>query len=67
MWTHARGLACVLPHRPLEQASVAVDFKTPLFLPARASLWTHRTAHGALFEVRDAKGQKPHLRAQLSY
>lgn len=67
MWTQARALSCLLPAQPLEQASAMVDFKTPLFLPARASLWTARNANGALFEVRDAKGQKPHLRAQLQY
>lgn len=67
MWTKARALSCVLPAYPLEQASVAVDFKTPLFLPAGASVWTARTAGAALFEVRDAKGQKPHLRAHLQY
>ena len=67
MWTKARALSCLLPAQPLEEASVAVDFKTPLFLPARASLWTARKSDGALFEVRDAKGQRPHLRGQLQY
>ena len=60
-------LSCLLPAHPLEQASVAVDFKTPLFLPSRASLWSARKPNGALFEVRDAKGQRPHLRGQLQY
>ena len=67
MWTKARALSCVLPDHPLQQARVAVDFKTPLFLPARASVWTACSPSGALFEVRDAKGQKPHLRAHLQY
>ncbi len=72
MWTHARALAALLPLEPLNQAEVAVDFKTPLFLPARASLWTRHqpqnsSESGALFEVRNAKGDKPHLRGQLSY
>lgn len=67
MWTKARALSCLLPAHPLEQASVAVDFKTPLFLPSRASLWSARKPNGALFEVRDAKGQRPHLRGQLQY
>ncbi|MBK7003879.1 MAG: acyl dehydratase [Burkholderiales bacterium] len=67
MWTKARALSCLLPAQQLEQASVAVDFKTPLFLPSRASLWSARKSDGALFEVRDAKGQRPHLRGQLQY
>jgi acyl dehydratase len=67
MWTKARALSCLLPAQPLEQASVAVDFKTPLFLPSRASLWSARQPDAALFEVRDAKGQRPHLRGQLQY
>jgi hypothetical protein len=41
-------------------------------LPARPTLWTTRAiegdlSHNALFEVRNAKGDKPHLRASLSY
>jgi hypothetical protein len=61
-----------LPREPLSQAEVAVDFKTPLFLPARASLWTRHQPQtssevGVLFEVRNAKGDKPHLRGQLRY
>ncbi|MCF8167248.1 MAG: hypothetical protein K9K38_10675 [Rhodoferax sp.] len=67
MWTHARALSCLLPKHRLEQASVNVEFKTPLLLPGRATLWSTRSAAGALFEVRDAQGQRPHLRGQLSY
>jgi len=67
MWTQARAAACLLPDRPLEQASLQVEFKTPLFLPGKATLWTHRTASGAQFEVRDGKGQKPHVRGQLAH
>ena len=71
MWTQARALAALLPREPLNQAEVAVDFKTPLFLPARASLWTRHQSRnsseaGVLFEVRNAKGDKPHLRGQLT-
>lgn len=71
MWTHARALAALLPREPLSQAEVAVDFKTPLFLPARASLWTRHQPQnssdaGVLFEVRNSKGDKPHLRGQLT-
>lgn len=67
MWTQARALACLLPPAPLERASLAVEFKAPLFLPGRATLWSARHTHGAEFEVRDAKGQRPHLHGQFSY
>jgi len=67
MWTKARALAALMPRAPVAEASVAVEFKTPLFLPARASLWTAREAHGAFFEVRDASGEKPHLRGRVGW
>jgi hypothetical protein len=71
MWTKARALAALMPREGVAQATVAVEFKTPLYLPARASLWTNREAdgrllRGALFEVRNAGGDKPHLRGRLS-
>lgn len=72
LWTNARALAALVPSAPLAQAEMTTEFKTPLFLPARASLWATRELKGplpgnALFEVRNAKGDKPHLRAQLAY
>ncbi len=72
MWTQARALAALLPRASVEQAELTVEFKTPLFLPARATLWSTREIRGtlqqaALFEVRNARGDKPHLRAQLDY
>lgn len=72
LWTQARALAALLPRQTVAQAEVTVEFKTPLFLPSRASLWTTREAngsleHGVLFEVRNAKGDKPHLRGRLGY
>jgi len=67
LWTKARALAALLPAAPVGRAAVAVEFKSPLLLPARASLWTVRSAGGAWFEVRDAHGQRAHLRGELSY
>ena len=72
LWTQARALAAMLPKQPLECAEVVAEFKTPLYLPGSASLWATRQVkgpqpHNALFEVRNAKGDKPHLRAQLGY
>ena len=67
MWTKAKALSTLLPREDVAYASVQVEFKTPLFLPARASLWAARDEHGADFEVRNARGDKPHLRGRVSY
>lgn len=67
MWTKARALAAVMPGVAVARATVAVEFKTPLYLPARASLWMTRDGQGASFEVRNAKGNKPHLRGRIGY
>lgn len=73
LWTQARALAALLPREGVAQAELSVEFKTPLFLPARATLWstrtmmTGRTQRSALFEVRNAKGDQPHLRGQFTY
>jgi hypothetical protein len=67
MWTKAKALSLLMPREDVDKAEVIVEFKTPLFLPARASLWSARLDNGALFEVRNAKGDKPHLRGRVSY
>lgn len=67
MWTKAKALSTLMPREDVDHAEVHVEFKTPLFLPARASLWAVRSENGALFEVRNAKGDKPHLRGRVSY
>jgi len=67
MWTKARALSTLMPREAVDKAEVIVEFKTPLFLPARASLWAARQENGALFEVRNAKGDKPHLRGRVTY
>ena len=67
MGTKARALATLMPREAVDQAEVVVEFKTPLVLPARASLWAVRSESQANFEVRNAKGDKPHLRGRVSY
>ncbi len=64
MWTKAHALAALMPACPVETARVIVEFKTPLFLPSQTTLWADpiQPAHGQSFEVRDARGEKPHLR-----
>ena len=72
LWTQARAVSAMIPSQPLAKAQLQVEFKTPLFLPARVALWTTHAApgllaHNAMFEVKNAKGDKAHLRGQLSY
>jgi len=67
MWTKARALATLMPREAIERAEAVVEFKAPLFLPAKASLWSTRLESGAIFEVRNAKGTKPHLRGRVTY
>lgn len=67
MWTKAKALSMLMPREEAETAEVTVEFKTPLFLPAKASLWSARVDNGAIFEVRNAKGDKPHLRGRVTY
>ncbi len=67
LWTTARALAPLVPNEPVSQAELDVEFKTPLFLPATASLWSTRKSQATAFEVRNAKGDKPHVRGRLRY
>lgn len=65
MWTKARALATLLPQEPVEHVLAQIEFKTPLFLPGRATLWTGHAEQGVIFEVRNGRGDKPHLRGKL--
>lgn len=72
MWTKARALASVMPARPINGAAVQVEFKTPLYLPGKATLWVDPYQQageiaadqwpGQAFEVKDERGEKPYLR-----
>ncbi|MBM3386101.1 MAG: acyl dehydratase [Betaproteobacteria bacterium] len=66
LWTQARALALLLPDGVCPQATLRTVFKRPLLLPAQATVWQAGLPDKAqLFEVRDAAGQMPHLRARL--
>jgi len=67
MWTKAKALSLLMPREDVDRAEVIVEFKTPLFLPAKASLWSTKLDSGALFEVRNAKGDKPHLKGRVTF
>ena len=67
MWTKARALAAVMPPDAVDRATATVEFKSPLYLPAQATLWTGAAAQGRAFEVRSARGERLHLRGQFSH
>lgn len=63
MWTLGRALAAQQPPGGLDRAEAHCDFKLPIFLPGQVGLWSHPVT-GPLreFEVRNAAGDKPHMR-----
>jgi len=65
MWSKARVLAHLLPQEPIERARAYVAFKTPAFLPGGVSLLVAPQSAPVLFELRDRREQKPHLRGTL--
>ena len=67
LWTQARALALLQPDGVWPQAALQTVFKRPLLLPAQATVWQAASAPDQqCFEVRDAAGQVPHLRARLT-
>jgi acyl dehydratase len=68
MWTLARTAAIFQPPKPLAWAELDGEFKLPMYLPGDASLWSAaRGASEREFEVRDAAGDKPHLRGRFHW
>jgi acyl dehydratase len=68
MWTLARAAAALAPAQPLVAAELSGEFKLPMPLPGEASLWGAAPSPLARdFEVRDAAGEKPHLRGRFQW
>ena len=76
MWTLARATAALQPPKAFAEALISAEFKLPMLLPGDASLWTNipATAAAAIaatttreLEVRDAAGDKPHLRGRFQW
>ncbi len=65
MWSKARSVAAMLPDAPVAQASVAVSFRTPVFLPGTVLLLATRQGETGLFDLVDGRAEKPHLRGRL--
>lgn len=66
LWTQARALACLQSHHPWRQAHLLTEFRSPLFLPVRASVWQAVQAGSLRFDVRDVRGDRLHVRALLT-
>jgi acyl dehydratase len=63
MWTLGRALAAQQPPGGLDQAEAHCDFKLPIYLPGQVALWNHpASGPQRAFEVRNAGGDKPHMR-----
>jgi acyl dehydratase len=68
MWTLGRALAALHASKKLAAAQAHAEFKTPLFLPGEATLWSAAPSPTARdFEVRDAQGDRPHLRGRFEW
>ncbi|MDR5878268.1 MaoC/PaaZ C-terminal domain-containing protein [Caballeronia sp. LZ032] len=68
MWTLARTLAALHPVKALAAGHAHGDFKTPLYLPGEATLWSAAPSSVARdFEVRDIAGDVPHLRGHFEW
>lgn len=65
MWTQARALAQLSEAVEGKAFTLSTHFKVPAFLPGRATFRTRAQDQQTLFEVRDAKGEKPHARGRI--
>lgn len=68
MWTLGRALAAQQPPGGLGVAQVQCDFKLPIFLPGQVTLWNPPSEGSRRdFEVRNAAGDKPHMRGVFTW
>jgi hypothetical protein len=65
MWSKSRAVAHLLPADYAGPVSVDVAFKLPIFLPASVILFSDSDDTGSKFEMKDGKGEKPHLAGEL--
>lgn len=66
MWSKSRALAHLLPNDYADAASIAVDFKLPIFLPSTVTLLYSTDSAGSQFEMRDEAAEKPHMTGELT-
>ena len=65
MWSKARCLAELEPEFPKQAFSVDVQFKLPLFIPAKVKFKQEPANGGIDFKLLGADGIKPHLFGEI--
>lgn len=65
MWSKARCLAELEPNFPQGPFTVDVNFKLPLFIPAKVKFAEQKVAGGIDFRLLGADGIKPHLAGEI--
>lgn len=65
MWSKSRSLAELEQQFPAYPLKVDVQFKLPMFTPAKVKFAIDKTAKGCDFRLLAADGVKPHLAGQL--
>jgi acyl dehydratase len=64
LWSQAKALAMLDLQMPVGHALLETQFMTPLSIPARAGIWRTGIPSGLQFELRDAQGDRVHLRSR---
>lgn len=67
MWSKARCIAKIMPQIGERPCKVDVTFKLPLFMPSDVSFVAENNEDELVFELRDARGRRPHLSGQISF
>ncbi|HEB28307.1 MAG TPA: acyl dehydratase [Porticoccus sp.] len=65
MWSKSRTVAHLLPADYHGAVSIDVAFKLPIFLPSTVTLMVNSHGDKHQFEMKDHKGEKPHLAGEL--
>ncbi len=68
MWSKARCAAALQPKLGSDACHIAVEFKTPVYLPSTVKLhFSASTDDGGIaFELRNVAGNRPHLRGEIN-
>jgi hypothetical protein len=65
MWSKSKSVAHLLPADYSGAVSVDVAFKLPIFLPSTVTFTADCNGDNYYFEMKDHKGEKPHLAGEL--
>ncbi|MEC4725518.1 dehydratase [Shewanella sp. D64] len=67
MWSKARCIAQMIPQIDQRPCKVDVAFKLPLFMPSDVTFVAENSEGNVVFELRDARGRRPHLSGKVSF